>query len=117
MVFGDQINRQTLLKTNTMNKVIILKKFFTSVTPKRHKVRRASLTSCVSSLLNGAKASVTIMGLGISSSAYEKHRIKQVDRLLSNKRIFAEKKLSTEQSIHNIRMLHHVLLFWLTGRI
>jgi hypothetical protein len=100
-----------------MNEVIILKTFLTVFAPKRHKVRRTSLTSCVSSLLNAAKASVTIMGLGISSSAYEKHRIKQADRLLSNKRILAEKKLSTEQSIHNIRMLHHVLLFWLTGRI
>ena len=48
-----------------------------------HKVRLASLASCVSSLLNGAKASVTGIGRGISSSAYEKHRIKQADRLLS----------------------------------
>jgi len=50
-----------------------------------HKVRRASLTSCVSSLLNGAKVSVTVMGRGISSSVYEKYRIKHADRLLSNK--------------------------------
>jgi hypothetical protein len=51
----DQINRQTSLKTNTMNEVVILNKFLTSVMPKMHKVRRASLTSCVRSLLNGAK--------------------------------------------------------------
>jgi hypothetical protein len=44
----------------------------------------------VSSLLNGAKASVTVMGRGMSSSAYEKHRIKQADRLLSNKHIVNE---------------------------
>jgi hypothetical protein len=73
-----------------MNEVVILKKFLTAVTPKMHKVRRASLTSCVSSLLNGAKASVTGMGRGISSSAYEKNRIKQADRLLSNKHIVNE---------------------------
>ena len=70
-----------------MNEVVILKKFLTSVTFKMHKVRRAALTSCVSSLLNGATASVTGMGRGISSSAYEKHRIKRADRLLSNKHI------------------------------
>jgi hypothetical protein len=76
MVFGDQINRQKSLKTNTMNEVIILKTFLTAVMPNMHKVRRASLASYVSSLLNGAKASVTGMGRGISSSGYEKHRIK-----------------------------------------
>ena len=54
-----------------MNEVVILKKFLTAVTTKMHNVRRASLTSCVSSLLNGAKASVTDMGRGISSSVYE----------------------------------------------
>jgi hypothetical protein len=75
MVFSDQINRQKSLKTNTMNEVVILKKFLSDVTPKMHKVRRAALASCVSSLLNGAKASVTGIGRGISSSAYEKHRI------------------------------------------
>ena len=91
MVFGDQINRQTSLKTHTMNEVVILKKFLTAVTHKMHKVRRAALASCVSSLLNGAKASVTSMGRGISSSAYEKHRIKQADRLLSNKHIHTER--------------------------
>jgi hypothetical protein len=54
------------------------------------KVRLASLASCVSSLLNGAKASISGIGRGISSSAYEKHRIKQADRLLSNKHILGE---------------------------
>jgi hypothetical protein len=69
MVFGDQINRQKSLKTNTMNEVLNLKKFLAAVMPNMHKVRRASLASCVSSLLNGAKASETGMGRGISSSA------------------------------------------------
>ncbi|WJG09733.1 IS4 family transposase [Aliiglaciecola sp. LCG003] len=82
-----------------MNEVVILKKFLRAVTPKMHKVRRASFTSCVSSLLNGAKASVTSMGRGISSSAYEKHRIKQADRLLSNKHIINE-QLPIYQAIY-----------------
>jgi hypothetical protein len=72
------------------NEVVILKTFLTAVTHKMHKVRPAALASCVSSLLNGAKASVTIMGRGISSAAYEKHRIKQADRLLPNKHIHTE---------------------------
>jgi hypothetical protein len=58
VVLGEQINRQTSLETRTMNEEVILKIFLTAVTPKMPKVRRVSLTSCVSSLLNGAKASV-----------------------------------------------------------
>jgi hypothetical protein len=84
-VLGDLINSQTTLKTNTMHKVVILNTCLTAVTPKMHKVRGASLTRCVSSSLNGAKVSVTAMGLGISPSAYEKHRIKQAAPLLSDK--------------------------------
>jgi hypothetical protein len=110
MVFGDQINRQTSLKTHTMNEVVILKKFLTAVTHKMHKVRRAALASCVSSLLNGAKASVTSMGRGISSSAYEKHRIKPTACCLTSTSILKEYQY-TEQSIRNMRMLRHVLLF------
>jgi hypothetical protein len=90
MVFGDQINHQTSLKTHTMNEVVILKTFLSAVTLKMHNVRRASLASCVSRLLNGAKASVKGIGRGISSSAYETHRIKQADRLLSNRHILNE---------------------------
>jgi len=48
-----------------MYEVVILKTFLTAVTPKISKVRRASLISCVSSLLNGAKASVIGMERGI----------------------------------------------------
>ena len=56
-MFGDQINRQTSLKTDTMN-AVVLNKLLTTVTPKMHKVRRAALTSCVSRMLNGAKARI-----------------------------------------------------------
>jgi hypothetical protein len=40
--------------------------------------------------LNGAKANVTDMERGILPSAYEKHRIKKADCLLSNKHIVNE---------------------------
>jgi hypothetical protein len=98
MVFGDQINHQKSLKTHTMYEVVTLKKFLTAVTPNMHKVRLASLASCVSSLLNGAKASVTGIGRGISSSAYEKHRIKQADRLLSTNKLSGSKLSGQIQS-------------------
>jgi hypothetical protein len=67
--------------------------------------------SSVSSLLNGAKTSVTVTGRGISSSEYEKHRIKQVDRLLSNKHIINELLPIYKAILRNMRMLRHILLF------
>lgn len=90
MVFGDQINRQTSPKTEPMNEAGILKNFLSVVTPNMHKVRRVSLANCVSSLLRGGTASVTGIGRGISSPAFEKHRIKRADRLLSNRHIQQE---------------------------
>jgi hypothetical protein len=59
-----------------MNEVVILKKFLSAVTLKMYKARLVLLIICMSSLLNGAKAIVAGMGRGISSSVYEKHRIK-----------------------------------------
>jgi hypothetical protein len=50
MVLVDQFNRQTLLKTNTINEVVILKNFLAAVTPKMHKVRRALFTITVNKL-------------------------------------------------------------------
>lgn len=84
-VLGDQNNRQTTLKTHTTHKGGILNTCITAVTPEIRKVRRALLTRCESRSLHGAKVSVTAMGLGISPSAYEKHRIKQAAPLLSDK--------------------------------
>lgn len=46
MAFGVQINSQKSLKINTMNEVVILKKFLTAATLKMHKVRRAALAAC-----------------------------------------------------------------------
>lgn len=57
------------------------------VTQKMHATRKKALFSCVESLLYGAHATVTSIGRDISSKANEKHRIKQADRLLSNKKL------------------------------
>jgi hypothetical protein len=49
-----------------------------------HKTRRNALSACVLSLAQGNLCTVTSIGRGIQSKAYEKHRIKRSDRLLSN---------------------------------
>ena len=67
-----------------MNVRTILTNIISLVSYKMHKKRRDALVACVSSLMNGSAASVTSMGRGIRGKAFEKHRIKRADRLLSN---------------------------------
>ena len=67
-----------------MNVKQILSKCLTHITPTMHKVRRLSLFAAIESTLNGGTLSVTGLGRNIDNCAYEKHRIKRVDRLCSN---------------------------------
>jgi hypothetical protein len=67
-----------------MNAHTILTKIISLVSFNMHLTRQKALIACVKSLTNGSAASVTSMGRGIRSRAFEKHRIKRADRLLSN---------------------------------
>lgn len=67
-----------------MNATAILNKILPIVSPNMHKTRRNALSACVLSLAQGNLCTVTSIGRGIQSKAYEKHRIKRSDRLLSN---------------------------------
>ena len=67
-----------------MNATAILNKILPIVSPNMHKTRRKALSACVLSLAQGSPCTVTSIGRGILSKAYEKHRIKRSDRLLSN---------------------------------
>jgi len=67
-----------------MNATTILNKIIPIVSPNMHKTRRQALIACLQSLTQGNLCTVTNIGRGIRSNAYEKHRIKRSDRLLSN---------------------------------
>jgi predicted CopG family antitoxin len=67
-----------------MNATTILNTILPLVSPNMHKTRRNALSACVLSLAQGNLCTVTSIGRGIQSKAYEKHRIKRSDRLLSN---------------------------------
>ncbi len=73
-----------------MNALQILTRFIKLVTPNMHSQRRKALGSCVKSAMYQSKLTVTQLGRGISSKAYEKHRIKRADRLCSNKHLYGE---------------------------
>ncbi|NRA82797.1 MAG: IS4 family transposase [Gammaproteobacteria bacterium] len=67
-----------------MNAKQVLSNYLSVVTPAMHKTRRESLFAAIESCINGASLSVTGIGRNISNVAFEKHRIKRVDRLCSN---------------------------------
>lgn len=67
-----------------MNVRTILTNIVSFVTPKMHITRQKAVIDCVHSLTNGSAATVTSIGRGIHSDAFEKHNIKRADRLLSN---------------------------------
>ena len=73
-----------------MNVTSILNKIIPFVCPDMHKTRRNALAACVLSLAQGSSCTVTSIGRGIRSQAYEKHRIKRSDRLMSNPHLRSE---------------------------
>ena len=76
-----------------MNVRAILTNLVSFVTPKMHATRQKAVIDCVHSLANGSTATVTSIGRGIHSNAYEKHNIKRADRLLSNTHLLREQTL------------------------
>ena len=60
--------------------------------PDIHAARMNTCYLAVQSLVEGAKAAVTSLGRGLSGSTYDKHKIKRIDRLLSNQALHQELK-------------------------
>lgn len=68
----------------------IIDKFLTNAIGTMHKARMKSVAACIESVMNGNSLTVTGMGRGIAGEAYEKHTIKQSDRLCSNWHLYQE---------------------------
>lgn len=73
-----------------MKATAILNDLILEVTPTMHKIRRKSLHASVSSLLHGARLTVTSLGRNICSSTTEKHQIKRSNRLVGNIHLMSE---------------------------
>jgi len=73
-----------------MNVRHMLTNFLHSVTPSMHTIRRQSLENCILSAAMKNHLTVTSLGRGLDTKAYEKHRIKSADRLLSNLNLHRE---------------------------
>ncbi|MDA0824809.1 MAG: IS4 family transposase, partial [Proteobacteria bacterium] len=60
--------------------------------PSIHNRRLGSIFSAVSGLLDGRQLSLTSVGRHLPGGAKEKHKIKRVDRLLSNAILSADRR-------------------------
>jgi hypothetical protein len=73
-----------------MHTVKVLHKLLSQSVPSIHATRLAVFMAAVQSLTLGANACVTAMGRGLIGKVYDKHKIKRIDRLLSNKHLYQE---------------------------
>ncbi|HVA54274.1 MAG TPA: hypothetical protein VNI53_00520 [Gammaproteobacteria bacterium] len=69
----------------------VLQKFFRVSMPAVHPHRRDAVVAAVDSVSQGATVSITAMGRGLASATRIKHRVKRMDRLIGNQRLYAER--------------------------
>src|SRR5215208_2799547 len=73
--------------------VPVLDRWLRRSCPTVHVVRALAVVTVVEALVLGAKLALTHLGRNLRSSAYAKHSIKRVDRLLGNRHLHAERSL------------------------
>lgn len=57
-----------------------------------HATRLTALMAAIQALTLGAKARVTSLGRHVTGTAFDKHKIKRMDRLLSNPHLYQERR-------------------------
>src|SRR5215211_7962743 len=71
----------------------LLHRWLRRACPAIHAVRATAVVTVVEALVLGAKLALTSLGRNLRSTAYPKHSIKRVDRLLGNRHLHAERSL------------------------
>ncbi len=74
-----------------MHTATFLHKILRNTLPSIHSVRLNALIAAIESLTSGSHACVTSLGRGLAGTAYAKHKIKRIDRLLSNPHVYQER--------------------------
>ena len=74
-----------------MHTTKVLHKLLSQSVPAIHATRLNTIMVIVQALTQGARATVTSLGRGLIGKVYDKHKIKRVDRLLSNARLYQER--------------------------
>ncbi len=73
-----------------MHTTSVLHNLFSNALPSIHSRSLKAVMVAVDSLARGAKASVTSLGRGLAGETFDKHKIKRMDRLLSNRHLHLE---------------------------
>jgi hypothetical protein len=74
-----------------MQPVALLHKRLQKAVPSIHRTRLNALMAAVGAVLCGSQASITSLGRGLSNTAFLKHKIKRMDRLVGNARLYQER--------------------------
>jgi hypothetical protein len=73
-----------------MHTTKVLHKLLYQSVPSMHATRLNTFLDVVQALTQGARATLTSLGRGLVGKTYDKHKIKRVDRLLSNAMLYQE---------------------------
>ena len=73
-----------------MPEIRLLHKWLRDACPSIHKARLSALVKVVQGLLTGGRLTLTALGRQLPTSAFVKHNIKCVDRLLGNVQLAQE---------------------------
>lgn len=74
-----------------MHAVAVLHKPLQKAIPSIHGARLQALMAAVGAVLCGAQISITSLGRSLSNAAFVKHKIKRMDRLIGNTRLYRER--------------------------
>lgn len=74
-----------------MHPVAVLHQHLQKTLPSIHRTRLQALMAAVGSVLCGAQISITSLGRSLSNAAFIKHKIKRMDRLIGNIRLYQER--------------------------
>jgi hypothetical protein len=74
-----------------MHPIAVLHQHLQKAVPSIHGTRLKALMAAVGSVLCGAQVSITSLGRGLSNTAFIKHKIKRMDRLIGNTRLYQER--------------------------
>lgn len=74
-----------------MQPIALLHKRLQKAVPAIHRTRLNALMAAVGAVLCGAQVSITSLGRRVSNTAFVKHKIKRMDRLIGNTRLTQER--------------------------
>ncbi len=74
-----------------MSTITLLHNLLKQALPSLHTTRLKALIAAVEAGLRGTSVSLTALGRALSGSAYIKHKIKRMDRLIGNRHLTTER--------------------------